>query len=122
MMFGKGKQKEKRKLEKELKNYGKYGEMQIKHSHMGICSCGYAVGAAIMICAAILLAYLKHGESAGFVGGIGILAIGLTIFGIQAGAKGFKERDRKYITCRVGITGNILILLFLVVIFIGGIQ
>lgn len=75
-----------------------------------------------MICAAILLAYLKHGESAGYVGGIGILAIGLTIFGIQAGAKGFKERDRKYITCRVGITGNILILLFLVVIFIGGIQ
>ena len=120
MMSGKSKQK--RKLEKELKNYGKYGEMQIKHSHMGICSCGYAVGAAIAICAAILLAYIKHGESAGFVGGIGILAIGLSVFGIHAAVKGFKERERKYITCRVGIVFNVLILLFLVVIFVGGIR
>ena len=41
-----------------------------------------------------MLAYLKHGESAGYVGGIGILAVGLSIFGIQAGSKGLKERER----------------------------
>lgn len=86
--------------------------MQIKHSHMGIWSCAYALGATIVIFVAILLAYLKHGESAGYVGGIGILAVGLSIFGIQAGSKGLKERERKYITCRVGIACNILILNF----------
>ena len=79
-------------------------------------------GAAIVIFVAILLAYLKHGESAGYVGGIGILAVGLSIFGIQAGSKGLKERERKYITCRVGIACNILILIFLIVIFVGGIR
>ena len=79
-------------------------------------------GATIVIFVAILLAYLKHGESAGYVGGIGILAVGLSIFGIQAGSKGLKERERKYITCRVGIACNILILIFLIVIFVGGIR
>ena len=117
--MGSNKKQQKRKMEKELKNYGKYGQMQIKHSHMGIWSCAYAIGAAIVIFVAILLAYLKHGESAGYVGGIGILAVGLSIFGIQAGVK---ERERKYITCRVGIGCNILILIFLIVIFVGGIR
>ncbi len=121
-MFGNKKQKEKRKLEKELKNYGKYGEMQIKHSHMGICSCGYAAGSALALCVAIIIAYIKHGESAGFIGGIGILSIALAIYGIRAAVQGFKERDRKYITCKVGIGFNVLILLFLIVIFVGGIR
>lgn len=120
--MGSNKKQQKHKMEKELKNYGKYGQMQIKHSHMGIWSCAYALGAAIVIFVAILLAYLKHGESAGYVGGIGILAVGLSIFGIQAGSKGLKERERKYITCRVGIVCNILILIFLIVIFVGGIR
>ena len=118
--MGSNKKQQKRKMEKELKNYGKYGQMQIKHSHMGIWSCAYAIGSAIVIFIAILLAYLKHGESAGYVGGI--LAVGLSIFGIQAGVKGLKERERKYITCRVGIACNILILIFLIVIFVGGIR
>ena len=106
--MGSNKKQQKRKMEKELKNYGKYGQMQIKHSHMGIWSCAYALGATIVIFVAILLAYLKYGESA--------------IFGIQAGSKGLKERERKYITCRVGIACNILILIFLIVIFVGGIR
>lgn len=100
----------------------KYGQTQLKHSKMGVYSCWYAAAALVIVLAAISLAYIRHGEAAGIIGGMGILAIVLAILGIHASVIGRRERERNYITCRIGTVANVVELLFLILIFIGGIH
>lgn len=121
-MFGKGKHAEERLREQEQKKRGtrRYGQARLKHSHMGVYSCGYAGGAFTILLLSVLLAFFMRGETGGYIGGLGFISVVLTILGIRAGIKGLRERDRNYITCKVGIAVNIIILLGLIVIFIGG--
>lgn len=98
----------------------KYGQIKRKHSSMGKNSCWLAAGALVLLGAAIGVAFVMRGNTAGFVGGLGILSIVIAGLGFRAAMKGFRERERNYITCKIGITANILILIGLIVIFLGG--
>lgn len=100
----------------------KYGQAPLKHSHMGTHSCLYAAGAFLLVLAAVGIAFWKHGEAAGYIGGLGILAMVFSILGVRAGVKGFREREKRYVFCRLGIAANILILLVMCIIFMGGIA
>jgi hypothetical protein len=44
----------------------------------------------------------------------------LACIGIVTGVKGFKERDKNYLTCKIGIVVNGLILLAMILVFIRG--
>lgn len=114
-MRDKGKRRKTRKTRK-------YGQAPLKYSHMGAYSCWYAAGAFLLIMAAVGIAFRKHGAAAGYIGGFGILAMVFSILGIRAGVKGFREREKRYIFCRLGIAANILILLVMCIIFMGGIA
>lgn len=100
----------------------KYGQAPMKYSHMGAHSCWYASGSFLLLLSAVWFAYSKHGQAAGFIGGFGILAMIFSAIGIRTGIKGMREREKRYIFCRLGIAANILILLGLIIIFIGGIR
>ena len=115
MMFGNKKSAQEKALEKERKKYGtrKYGQTVLKHSRMGIWSCWYLV-------AAILAAFILRGQTVGFVGGMGVLAVILAGMGIRASVKGRREREKNYLTCKVGVVLNILILICLLMIFVMG--
>ena len=121
-MFGKGKSAEERMREKERKKRGtrRYGQANLKHSHMGIYSCWFAVGSFSLRLVSILIAFFMHGETGGFIGGFGIISIVFAILGIRAAVKGLRERERNYITCKIGMTVSIIVLIGLLVIFIGG--
>lgn len=123
-MFGNGKDAEDRQKQKERKKRGtrKYGQAKYKHSHMGIVSCSCAGAALVLLAGCILYAYLARGAAAGIVGGIAIVSLILSILGIRAAAKGFRERERNYLTCKIGLPGSALVLLLLLVIFIGGLR
>lgn len=123
-MFGNGKDAEDRQKQKERKKRGtrKYGQAKYKHSHMGIVSCSCAGAALVLLAGCILYAYLARGEAAGIVGGIAIVSLILSILGIRAAAKGFRERERNYLTCKIGLPGSALVLLLFLVIFIGGLR
>ena len=86
MMFGNKKSAQEKALEKERKKYGtrKYGQTVLKHSRMGIWSCWYAAGAFLLLVAAILAAFILRGQTVGFVGGMGVLAVILAGMGIRA--------------------------------------
>ena len=111
-MFGNGKDAEDRQKQKERKKRGtrKYGQAKYKHSHMGIVSCSCAGAALVLLAGCILYAYLARG------------ALILSILGIRAAAKGFRERERNYLTCKIGLPGSALVLLLFLVIFIGGLR
>ena len=121
-MFGSKKSAQEKALEKERKKYGtrKYGQAVLKHSHMGIRSCWYAAGAFLLLAAAILTAFILRGQNVGFVGGMGVLSVVLAGLGIQASVKGRREREKNYLTCKVGVVLNVLILICLLMIFVMG--
>lgn len=123
-MFGNKKNTGKQGAEKNRKKSStrKYGQTELKHSRMGVHSCWYAGASLVLLLLAILWAYIKRGESAGFIGGMGVVAVVLAILGIQASVAGLRERERNYITCRIGTVVNTAVLLFLISIFVGGIR
>lgn len=123
-MFGNGKDAEDRQKQKERKKRGtrKYGQAKYKHSHMGIVSCSCAGAALVLLAGCILYAYLARGAAAGIVGGIPIVSLILSILGIRAAAKGFRERERNYLTCKIGLPGSALVLILFLMIFIGGLS
>lgn len=113
-----------KELEKERKKRGsrKYGQAKMKHSRMGIYSLVYAGGAFALILSCILIAFVLRGNTWAFVGGLGLISVVLAILGIRASVKGMRERDKNYITCKAGLAGNIILLLGLLIIFIGGLK
>ncbi len=122
-MFGNGKNAEDRRKEKDRKKRGsrKYGQARYKHSHGGIVSC-WCGGAAVLIFAGcILYSYLMRGKTAGIVGGIMLLPCIFSVAGVVASVKGLRERERNYLTCRIGLPVSALVLILFCAIFIGGI-
>lgn len=123
-MFGKEKNAEERQKEKERKKRGtrKYGQAKYKYSRMGAISCGCAAAALLLLAGCILYAYLARGAAAGIISGIAVVSLVLSIMGIRAAVKGFRERERNYLTCKIGLPGSTLVLILFLAIFIGGLS
>lgn len=123
-MFGKEKGAEQRQKERERKKQGtrKYGQAKYKHSRMGAVSCGCAAAALLLLAGCILYAYIARGAAAGIVGGIAVVSLVLSVMGIRAAVKGFRERERNYLTCKIGLPGSALVLILFLAIFIGGLS
>ena len=114
-----GKEKEKER-ERRRRGSGKYGQAKLKHSRMGVHSCACAGGAFALLLISILAAFVMRGRAFGPIGGLGVLSVVLAALGIRAGARGLRERERRYIACKAGLAANALILLGLGAIFLGG--
>lgn len=123
-MFGIGKSAEQRQKEKERKKRGtrKYGQANLKPSRSGVLSCISAVWAFVILLGGILYAFLTRGGAAGVVGGFAIISLLLAIYGIRAAIRGFKERDRSYLSCKIGLPANAAALILFLAIYIGGLS
>lgn len=96
----------------------KIGRVKKKHSKKGMVSCVLAGAAFLFLVAAILINIFELSQVKILVGGFGICSIILAFMGIKASMSGRKEKDRKYLTCNIGIILNILLLIGLVLIYI----
>ncbi|MDD2980556.1 MAG: DUF6142 family protein [Hespellia sp.] len=106
--------------DRKNKKNRRYGQAPKKHAKMGIDSCIYAGITALVLILAILIAYLARGTSAVYIGIMGLLAMASAGRGVYDAVKGFREREKNYITCKVGMGINIFFLICLVLIYIGG--
>ncbi|MDD3401739.1 MAG: DUF6142 family protein [Hespellia sp.] len=117
-------QKKEREREKERerrkKGQRRFGQVKRRHSTMGIRSCRYAGGSAGLLLYCILISFLCGGKAGGIIGAFGIIAFLLAAHGIYAAIKGRRERDKNYITCRIGGICNGLLVLGMGIIFVGG--
>jgi hypothetical protein len=68
----------------------------------------------------VSISFREKGEVGMLIGFVGLGTMALTGIGIWLGLRGLKERDRNYITCKVGIGINTAVFLGLAVIFIRG--
>lgn len=126
-MFLKGKGKEKDKTKdkaKERKNRGnrKYGQAKLKHSKKGVISCVCAGAVGLTLALIIYVAYLARGNAKMYIGGLGICAVVFAWFGFMSGIKGLREREKNYITCRIGIGFNIFFLVCFISLFFRGLM
>lgn len=96
------------------------GRTVFTHSHMGAWSCYFAIASLVVFAAAVLVAFWLGTKGVRFTGGLGMVSVLLAFGGMRAAMDGFRERDKNYVNCKVGIAVNIVILLFLIVVFIIG--
>lgn len=109
-----------RKRDKKKRGNRKYGQAKLKHSKKGITSCVIAGAVAVVILSSVVITYLYKGKAAGYIGGLGVSALLFAGAGIMQGIRGLKERDKDYLTCKVGIGLNIFFLVSLLIFFLGG--
>ena len=107
-MFGKDKKKRSRRVNT------KYGQKTLKHARKGIQSC------MMILIVMILVSFLMKGNVNIIVGFLCFALLALAVYGFRLGLRGLNERDKKYITCKVGIGVNGLVLAGVAAIFIRG--
>ena len=114
--------KEERDRSRERKKRGnrKYGQAKLKHAKKGIWSCVCAGNVLAVFVILLIVAYTTGGTAAGYVGGLGLLALLLSVLGLYLARKGFKEREKDYLTCKIGMAGNLLLFIVFVAIFCWG--
>lgn len=98
----------------------RYGQAAMKHSKKGVSSCMYSIAALLLLLAMLAVSYITKGKTGVFIGVIGLATIFLSLTGFRSALKGFKERDKNYITCKVGAVCSGILLLGLIIIFFRG--
>lgn len=106
-------ERKKREKDRKKRRAQKYGQTELKHSRRGVLSCMYAFLACFLLVMLFSVSYVRRGEVNLLFGVAGLLALALAAVGLRNGIEGRKERNKNYISCRVGIVSNgILIFLF----------
>ena len=114
--------KEERDRNKERKKRGsrKYGQAKLKHAKKGIWSCVIAGTVFCLMVILLIVAYMADGQTAGYIGGIGLSAMVFAAAGIYMARKGFREREKEYLTCKIGLVCNTLFFVAFVAVFCWG--
>ena len=110
----------KKKRKKMIKT--KYGQKAVRHSKRGVYSCTYAVVIAFLVIVMILFSFMNKGNVNILMGFFGLETCVMAVIGIWLGIKGFREREKIYTTCKVGITVNAVFLVAMVALFVRGLM
>lgn len=106
--------------EKQRKRITKYGQAKPRHAKKGIYSCCYAFVVFLLLLLMFDISYRKKGDVGMILGFAGLATMVLAGIGVWLGGRGMKEREKNYITCKVGIGINLTAFLGLTAIFIRG--
>lgn len=100
----------------------KYGQKPLRHARKGIQSCMLAGVAAFLLLLMIVISFLLKGEIGLLAGFVAFVVLWAAFVGLKYGIRGLNERDKNYITCKVGIGVNGLILVGIAALFIRGLM
>ncbi|GFI50856.1 MAG: hypothetical protein HFG94_08555 [Dorea sp.] len=106
--------------EKQRKRITKYGQAKPRHAKKGIYSCCYAFVVLLLLYLMVSVSFRGKGEVSILFGFVGLGTIALAAIGIWLGVRGMKEREKNYITCKIGIGVNGIVFLGLAAIFVRG--
>lgn len=108
-------ERQRNQKKKQVKVNTKFGQVRVRHARRGVSSCLLAVMAFFILCGLITSAYQSYGDAPTAVGGLAILTTIFCTFGFMNAINGFRERDKNYITCKLGIlfNGTIIFIFFL---------
>ena len=109
-----------RARERRARGNRKYGQAKLKHAKKGILSCVIAGTVFLLLFMMLAIAYTSSGTAGGYIGGSGLVAMILTGVGLYTAFRGFKEREKDYLTCKIGVGCNIFFLIGFIAIFCRG--
>ena len=109
-----------RERERRARGRRKYGQAKLKHAKKGIISCGIAALTFFSLASSLVVTYVSGGSTGILIGIVGILTMILSGFGAYCAYRGFREREKDYLTCKIGMGCNIFFLLSLISIFCRG--
>ena len=98
----------------------KYGQAPRRHAKKGMKSCIYAFFSMFFFFLMISSAFVENGQVGILMGIAGFLIVSLAAAGTYNAVHGFKERDKNYITCKIGLGCNAAVLLCMFAIFVRG--
>jgi len=110
--------------EKEIRKRAgrKYGQARRGHAKKGIGSCFLGGATLLLMVIILLLTYLQRGNVGAFIGALGWMSLILSWMGVVFAMRGFREREKNYLTCRIGITCNTLFVIGFILIFLRGLM
>ena len=100
----------------------KFGQAPLRHARKGIKSCFYAAFSVFFFFLLIASSFMDNGDVGILMGIAGFIVAGLAWGGFRMALQGLKERDKNYITCKIGIGINGAVLLFMFATFIRGLM
>ena len=109
-----------RERERRKRGKRKYGQAKLKHAKRGVISCGLSAGVFLMLVILICIAYFTRGTAAPIIGAFGLMSLGLAGSALYTGIRGFREREKDYLTCKIGIGCSIAFILGFIIIFCRG--
>lgn len=109
-----------RERERKRRKNRKYGQAKLTHAKRGIISCILAGIVFVLLVSMLAKAYVSGGSATPLVGGIGLVCVVLAGYGLYMSLRGFKEREKDYLTCKIGVGCNALFILGFIMIFCRG--
>ncbi len=109
-----------RERERRRRKRRKYGQAKLKHAKRGVVSCIIAGTSCLTLAILLAIAYASGGKAAPVIGGFGMVAVVLACSGLYLGIRGFREREKDYITCKIGVGCSAFLLLGFILIFCRG--
>lgn len=108
--------------QKERKNRRnrKYGQAKLKHAKRGVISCVISGVVGMMLFAMLARAYFSNGSASPFIGAVGLISFVLAGDGLYMGIRGFREREKNYLTCKIGVGFCSIFILGFIIIFCRG--
>lgn len=102
-----------RERERKKRRKRKYGQAKLKHAKRGIYACVMAGSAWLLLVILLAIAYTNGGTSAPVIGGFGLITMILACLSLYTAIRGFREREKDYLTCKIGaVAGGCLVLIF----------
>lgn len=74
-----------------------------KLAKAGLASVGLGILSIVLVIVGVVLSYRAGGNGSYKIGSLALTSLILSAFGIYAGFRGFKEEDKIYLPCKVGI-------------------
>ena len=112
--------KKERERERKRRKNRKYGQAKLKHAKRGIISCVLSGIILITMVSMLAKAYFSKGDASPFIGALGLSAAIFSGVGLYMGIRGFRERDKDYLTCKIGIGCCAFFILGFIFIFLRG--
>lgn len=109
-----------RDRERKKRGKRKYGQAKLKHAKRGVLSLGLSLGVFVLLAILLAIAYFTKGTAAPIIGAIGLIAMMAAVGAFYLGMRGFKEREKDYLTCKIGVVSSGLVILSFIFIFCRG--
>lgn len=100
----------------------RYAFVKKKEAGKGKLSTGLAAASLLLFGAAVMTAFFLEGKFGFLVGGIGLFAMLLSVYGFIMGLSSFSEEDRNHKTSIIGSIANGIIMVGWLGIFLMGVS